>query len=143
VLRAFSWCTCCRHYPGAATGFLSAQSPSRINLPRKGYRVGLHIDIFEACSAFTHVAACTLALSPIRDMHFPKAPVASGWSTCRVGLSPTGKCRLCAAHTRCRREFIAATRSVTALKGMFGKPRKPVSIDDMNAAIARKGAAAK
>ena len=42
-----------------------------------------------------------------------------------------------------RYECIAATRSVTALKGMFGKPRKSVSIDDMNAAIARRGAAAK
>ena len=47
--------------------------PSRINLPRKGYRVGPRIVLFEACSAFTHVAACTLALSPVRDMHFPKA----------------------------------------------------------------------
>jgi NADPH2:quinone reductase len=27
------------------------------------------------------------------------APVASGWSNCRVGLSPTGKRRLSAAHT--------------------------------------------
>jgi hypothetical protein len=27
------------------------------------------------------------------------APVASGWSGCRVGLAPTGKRRLCAAHT--------------------------------------------
>jgi antitoxin PrlF len=42
-----------------------------------------------------------------------------------------------------RYEFIAATRSITALKGMFGKPRKAVSIDDMNAAIARRGASAK
>ena len=42
-----------------------------------------------------------------------------------------------------RYEFIAATRPVTALKGMFGKARKPVSIDQMNAAIARRGAAAK
>jgi AbrB family looped-hinge helix DNA binding protein len=42
-----------------------------------------------------------------------------------------------------RYEFIAATRSITALKGMFGKPRKVVSIDEMNAAIARRGAAAK
>ncbi len=42
-----------------------------------------------------------------------------------------------------RYEFIAATRSVTALKGMFGKPRKAVSIAGMNAAIARRGAAAK
>jgi antitoxin PrlF len=42
-----------------------------------------------------------------------------------------------------RYEFIAATRSVTALKGMFGKARKAVSVDEMNAAIARRGAAAR
>ena len=38
-----------------------------ISLPRYGGRVGLHIDLFEACSAFTRVAACTLAQSPNRD----------------------------------------------------------------------------
>ena len=42
-----------------------------------------------------------------------------------------------------RYEFIAATRSVRALKGMFGKTRKSVSIETMNAAIARRGAAAR
>jgi antitoxin PrlF len=42
-----------------------------------------------------------------------------------------------------RYEFIAATRPVTALKGMFGKARKTVSIEEMNAAIARRGAAAR
>ena len=42
-----------------------------------------------------------------------------------------------------RYELIAATRSVTALKGLFGKPRKPVSITEMNAAIAQRGAGAK
>lgn len=42
-----------------------------------------------------------------------------------------------------RYEFVAATRSVTALKGMFGKPKKTVSIEEMNAAIARRGASAK
>ena len=82
--------------------------PSHISLPRKGYRVGLHIVLFEACSAFTRVAACTLALSPIRDTlsegfsHFVTsiaAPVASGWSGCRVGFAPTGKRRLLTAHT--------------------------------------------
>src|SRR5215213_9893281 len=40
-------------------------SPDRISLPRYGGRVGLHIVLFEACSAFTRVAACTLAQSPI------------------------------------------------------------------------------
>src|SRR6478736_1750914 len=40
-------------------------SPDRISLPRYGGRVGLHIVLFGACSAFTRVAACTLAQSPI------------------------------------------------------------------------------
>ena len=42
-----------------------------------------------------------------------------------------------------RYEFIAATRSVTELKGLFGKSRKTVSIKEMNAVIARRGAAAR
>jgi AbrB family looped-hinge helix DNA binding protein len=41
-----------------------------------------------------------------------------------------------------RYEVFAATRSVTALKGMFGAARRPVSLAAMNAAIARRGAAA-
>ena len=44
------------------------------SLPRKGCRVGLRIVRFEDCSAFTHVAACTLARSPIRD------PLSEGFS---------------------------------------------------------------
>jgi hypothetical protein len=49
---------------------------------------------------FTRVAACTLALSQIRDTliegfrHFVTsmpAPIASSWSGCRVGIAPTGK----------------------------------------------------
>ena len=52
---------------------------------------------YKACSAFTRVTACTLALSPIRDTHSEglscfvtsiAAPVASGWSDCRVDLHP-------------------------------------------------------
>ena len=42
-----------------------------------------------------------------------------------------------------RFEFIAATRSVKELKGMFGKAAKRVSIDDMNAVIAARGASAR
>jgi len=75
-----------------------AHFPSRISLPRKGCRVGLRIVLFEACSAFTRVTACTLALSPIRDTliegfsHFVTsmtAPIASGGSVGRVGFAPT------------------------------------------------------
>src|SRR3954452_21794901 len=39
--------------------------PDRISLPRYGGRAGLDLDLFGACSAFTRVAACTLAQSPI------------------------------------------------------------------------------
>src|SRR6201988_2522176 len=76
--------------------YSSLISPRHVSLPRKGCRVGLHIVLFEACSAFTRVAACTLARSPIRDplsegfRHFVSsmpAPVASGWSE-----SPGGAC---------------------------------------------------
>jgi hypothetical protein len=35
------------------------------------------------------------------------APVASGWSSCRVGLSPTGKRRLVTAHPESRRSRAA------------------------------------
>ncbi len=40
-------------------------------------------------------------------------------------------------------EMVAATQPVTALKGLIRKPAKPVSIEAMNAAIARQGAKAK
>src|ERR1700687_5453676 len=46
--------------------YSSLIAPSRVSLPRKGRRVGLHIVLFEACSAFTRVTACTLARPPIR-----------------------------------------------------------------------------
>ena len=42
-----------------------------------------------------------------------------------------------------RYEFVAATHRVQELKGLFGKPPRAVSIDDMNTAIARRGAAAR
>lgn len=38
--------------------------------------------------------------------------------------------------------IMAATHSVKDLKGMIRKPEKPVSIEDMNAAIEAKGASA-
>src|SRR6516162_10221563 len=88
---------------------LRSFTPSRVSLPQKGCRVGLRIVLFEACSAFTRVTACTLALSPIRDTHSEgfshfvtsiAAPAASGWSDGRVGLAPTGKRRLVTAHTQ-------------------------------------------
>ena len=40
-------------------------------------------------------------------------------------------------------EFAAATRSITELKGMFGKAKRAISIEEMNRAIAAQGAAAR
>lgn len=42
-----------------------------------------------------------------------------------------------------RFEVVAATRSVRELKGRFGKPAKAVTIDEMNATIAARGASAR
>src|SRR5215467_14088688 len=84
--------------------YSSLISPSRVSLPRSHYRVGLHIVLFEVCSAFTHVAACTLARSPIRDQlfegfrHFVSsmhAPVAAGWSESPGGPCPHWKAPPC------------------------------------------------
>ena len=42
-----------------------------------------------------------------------------------------------------RYELVPATQSVKALKGMFGKPTKTVTIEQMNQAIAKRGATAR
>src|SRR2546429_2995701 len=91
--------------------YSSLISPSRVSLPRKGHRVGLHIVLFEACSAFTRVAACTLARSPYFVTRYPKASDISSppcllrllpaGANRRVGLAPTGKRRLVTAHPHC------------------------------------------
>src|SRR5882757_2437513 len=113
VLRALSLCTCRRHYPGAAARRIPRPShPAVSAFPGRGRRVGLHIDLFEACSAFTRVAACTLARSPYFVTRYPKASDISSppcllrllpaGANRRVGLAPTGKRRLVTAHTQTR-----------------------------------------
>jgi AbrB family looped-hinge helix DNA binding protein len=42
-----------------------------------------------------------------------------------------------------RYEVYPATHSLASLKGVVRKPAKPVSIDDMNRAIAERGASAR
>ena len=128
VLRTLSLCTCRRQYPGVAAGRNLRSLPSHFSLPRYGSRVGLHIFLFEACSTFTRVAACTLALSPIRDTliegfsHFVTsmtAPIASGWSGCQVGLAPTGKRRLCTAHANFGSRPTDAAKRKAARRRLF------------------------
>jgi hypothetical protein len=97
----------------------SARFPSRISFPRFGIRVSLCIDIFEACSAFTRVTACTLAPSPYFVTASPKASTVSlppqllrllpagalaGW-----GFHPLEKRRLTTAHPESCRSRPPAT----------------------------------
>src|ERR1700687_361341 len=87
-----------------------AHPSSGVSLPRKGDRVGLRIVLFEACSAFTRVTACTLALSPYFVTcltegfnHFVTsivAPVLPAGAVAGWGLHPLEKRRLITAHTR-------------------------------------------
>src|SRR6201997_1550460 len=119
VLRALSLCTCCRHYPGAAAGrSLRSCLPNRVSLPRFHVRIGLHIVLFEACSAFTRVAACTLAQSPMRDRYPGASDISSppclprllpAGANRRVGLAPTGKAPPCHG-ARGKRSFVATHR---------------------------------
>src|SRR5580704_14285257 len=112
--------------------YSSLISPSRVSLPRKGRRVGLHIDIFEACSAFTRVAACTLALSPIRDTliegfsHFVTsmtAPIASGWSESPGGVCTHWKAPPChGAPPYLSFAILVGTGSVGWIPGLHGSP---------------------
>ncbi len=107
-MRALSLCTCCRHYPGAATRRrLRSSHPAVSAFPE--------IAVGSACtSSFSRLARRSLALRPAHSRrhlyvtsytegfsHFVTsmtAPVASGWSVRRVGLAPTGKRRLLTAH---------------------------------------------
>ena len=115
VLRTLSLCTCRRQYPGVATGRnLRSTHPAISAFPDMA--VGSAYT-----SSFSGLAQRSLALRPAHSRghqfvtrytegfsHFVAsmtAPVASGWSGCRVGLAPTGKRRLFTAHatTRLRR----------------------------------------
>ncbi|TAL92926.1 MAG: AbrB family transcriptional regulator [Paraburkholderia sp.] len=46
-------------------------------------------------------------------------------------------------ETTGRYELVPVTESVESLKGLVGKPTRPVSVEDMNAAIAACGTGAK
>src|SRR5580693_4990386 len=126
VLRALSLCTCCRQYPGAATGRrLRSSHPAVSAFPE--------IAVGSACtSSFSRLAWRSLALRPAHSRrhlyvtcdtegfsHFVTsmtAPVASGWSVRRVGLAPTGKRRLLTAHANSGRSLDSVTnRSIRTL----------------------------
>ena len=60
---------CRRHYPGRSDGIYSLVPFHHLRPSLEPGRVGSCITLFEACSAFTHVTACTLAKSPSDSLH--------------------------------------------------------------------------
>src|SRR5260370_26290629 len=86
---------------------LAQNSPIRVSLPRFHYRVGLHIDLFEVCSAFTHLAACTLARSPYFVTRYPKASDISS-PPCLPRLLPAGAVAGWALHPLEKRRLFTA-----------------------------------
>src|SRR5260370_27095381 len=78
----------------------------RVSLARFHFRVGLHIVLFEVCSAFTRVAACTLARSPIRD-RYPRASDISS-PPCLPRLLPAGAVAGWALHPLEKRRLVTA-----------------------------------
>ena len=79
-------------YPGAASGCPLRSFTQPCQLPQYGSCAGPRSVRFEDCSAFTCVAACTLARSPIRD------PLSEGFShyNTKEDISP---CPLCMRNT--------------------------------------------
>jgi len=61
----------------------------------------------------------------------------------QLGLSAGDRIEFILNEETGRYEVVPATRSVTALKGIIRRPAKPVSIEDMNEAIAEQGASAR
>ncbi|MGZ2748072.1 AbrB/MazE/SpoVT family DNA-binding domain-containing protein [Burkholderia stagnalis] len=61
----------------------------------------------------------------------------------RLGLSTGDRIEFVFNEKSGRYEVVPATRSITSLKGIIRKPSKPVSVEDMNAAIAERGASAR
>ncbi|SAI20784.1 transcriptional regulator%2C AbrB family [Bordetella ansorpii] len=61
----------------------------------------------------------------------------------QLGLSSGDRVEFVLNEASGRYEVIPATYAVTALKGIIRKPARPVSIEDMNAAIAEQGGKAR
>ena len=90
---------CRRQYPGGTGWCVRRSLPCRWQPSPYYRRVGFRITLFEACSAFTRVAARMFAEPPmaallfgvLQTMSLPPspAPTATGWSdSCRAGFAP-------------------------------------------------------
>jgi antitoxin PrlF len=78
-----------------------------------------------SCARLTSKGQITIPVSVRRDLN-----LSTGDRVEFVWVAP-GRC-----------ELVASTREVGDLKGMFGPAKKRVGVEDMNAAIAARGAKA-
>ncbi len=113
---------CRRHYPGGTGRCLRRSLPDPWQPSPLNSRVGFRIIGFEACSAFTRVAArmvteppeATLAIEVLQTMSLPpsSAPTVTGWSdSCRAGFAPAEDWHLFAAHCSASTTFAARVAS--------------------------------
>ena len=124
VLRAFSLCTCCRHYPGAATGVpTSLASPAVSAFPERvigsvcastfSRLARRSLALRPAHSRCHQIVTCfTRRLQPFRYLHSCSGCFRlehfAGWD-----FHPLEKRRLCTAHTGCGRSiFVSHGRQV-------------------------------
>src|SRR5215469_651970 len=104
---------CCLHAVATTpAGLIETNSLIRFHQLRpspKPWRVGSCINLFEACSAFTHVTACMLAESPwdplhqrlqqLRCLHCRSDCYRVERTSSRAGLTPAVDHRSFTAHT--------------------------------------------
>jgi hypothetical protein len=100
---------CRHHYPGGIAGCMSRSLRRRRRPSPLVWRVGSHIDCFEACSVFTRVAARTVRCPPYgafsrgaSDHSSPPDPprvLPAGARVCRPGFPPGRAVHLDKAHT--------------------------------------------
>ena len=156
MLRALSLCTCCRHYPGAATGgTASLIHPVVSAFPER-------VAGSACASAFSRLAQRSLTLRPAHSRchqfvtrlpegfsHFVTsmtAPVASGWSGCRAGLTPAGKRRLFTAHTHfspsIRRDVNGSFQGTSVNRQLYRpastRPKQPFTTRDSIRRVTRQ-----
>jgi hypothetical protein len=108
LLRSSSCTHAIATTPAELMGACFAHFPRSRSLPRDFSGSAPALDIFGACSAFTHITACALAESPCVTLYTEgfscfvtstTAPITTGWSdSCRVGFAPTRRPCLCTAH---------------------------------------------
>src|SRR5712671_2923489 len=112
--------------------YSSLISPSRVSLPRFHVRIGLHIVLFEVCSAFTRVAACTLARSPYVVTAIRRLQTLRLLHACsgrfRLERSPGGACTHWKSAALSRRTWKPEVRSAWSqpLRRATRSPRRRV-----------------